>query len=416
MNRPTADRSTFPGMMSRAPDWRPRGRGLVNRLLTASCLGAALLTFSPAALFGEAGVAKPVTPGASPEAVALLQLLYDISGNHILTGQHNYPNTKSRNSEFASRYIGKTPVIFGSDWGHAKAGDSDSYLARPDIVQEAIRQHERGSIVALCWHAVPPTANEPITFRQLPNSDPKALSSVQGKLLDEQFRDVLTPGTALYNHWCAQVDAVAVFLKQLQDAHVPVLWRPYHEMNGDWFWWGIAPPYWAFAWAGGQALARYILDSPWVVRGRNVLDFAAGSGIAGIAAALMGATHVEASDVDSMAAQAVALNAEGNGVSVAVRAEDVMAMPPGPWDVVLAGDICYEAAMTELCFPWLQRLAADGKLVLLSDPGRAYLPHTGLVRLAEYTIPTSRELEDRDSRETVIYQVEAKGLAAKAPE
>jgi predicted nicotinamide N-methyase len=178
----------------------------------------------------------------------------------------------------------------------------------------------------------------------------------------------------------------------------------------------IAPPYWAFAWAGGQALARYILDSPWVVRGRNVLDFAAGSGIAGIAAALMGATHVEASDVDSMAAQAVALNAEGNGVSVAVRAEDVMAMPPGPWDVVLAGDICYEAAMTELCFPWLQRLAADGKLVLLSDPGRAYLPHTGLVRLAEYTIPTSRELEDRDSRETVIYQVEAKGLAAKAPE
>jgi mannan endo-1,4-beta-mannosidase len=129
-------------------------------------------------------------------------------------------------------------MIFGSDWGHAKAGDSDSYLARPDIVQEAIRQHQRGSIVALCWHAVPPTANEPITFRQLPNSDPKALSSVQGKLLDEQFRDVLTPGTALYNHWCAQVDAVAVFLKQLQDAHVPVLWRPYHEMNGDWFWWG----------------------------------------------------------------------------------------------------------------------------------------------------------------------------------
>ena len=238
MNRPTADRSTFPGMMSQAPAWWLRGGGLVNRLLTASCLGAALLTFSPAALFGEAGVAKPVTPGASPEATALLQLLYDISGNHILTGQHNYPNTKSRNSEFASRYIGKTPVIFGSDWGHAKAGDSDSYLARPDIVQEAIRQHERGSIVALCWHAVPPTANEPITFRQLPNSDPKALSSVQGKLLDEQFRDVLTPGTALYNHWCAQVDAVAVFLKQLQDAHVPVLWRPYHEMNGDWFWWG----------------------------------------------------------------------------------------------------------------------------------------------------------------------------------
>ena len=191
-----------------------------------------------ASLPAQGVVAKPVTPGASPEATALLQLLYDISGNHTLTGQHNFPNTRSHNSDFAAKYIGKTPVIFGSDWGHAKAGDSDSYLARPDIVEEAIRQHQRGSIVALCWHAVPPTADEPITFRQLPGSDPKALSSVQGKLLDEQFRDVLTPGSALYNHWCAQVDAVAVFLKQLQDAHVPVLWRPYHEMNGDWFWWG----------------------------------------------------------------------------------------------------------------------------------------------------------------------------------
>lgn len=190
------------------------------------------------ALLGEPAPARPVTPGASPEAVALLQFLYSISGKHILTGQHNYPNTKSRNSEFAAKYIGKTPVIFGSDWGHAKAGDSDSYLARPDIVQEAIRQHRMGAIVALCWHAVPPTADEPITFRQLPGSDPKHLKSVQGSLLDDQFRDVLTPGTELYNRWCSQVDEVAVFLKQLQDAHVPVLWRPYHEMNGDWFWWG----------------------------------------------------------------------------------------------------------------------------------------------------------------------------------
>jgi mannan endo-1,4-beta-mannosidase len=182
--------------------------------------------------------ARPVTPDASPEAVALLQFLHDISGKYTLTGQHNFPNTKSRNSQFAAKYIGKTPIIFGSDFGHAKAGDSDSYLARPDIVQEAIRQNRMGAIVALCWHAVPPTADEPVTFRQLPGSDPKRLTSVQGKLLDEQFRDVLTPGTELYNRWCAQVDEVAVFLKQLQDAHVPVLWRPYHEMNGDWFWWG----------------------------------------------------------------------------------------------------------------------------------------------------------------------------------
>jgi mannan endo-1,4-beta-mannosidase len=198
---------------------------------------AALLVGLPGAR-SQAVPAVPVTPRASPEAAALLRLLNKASGKFILSGQHNFPNVKSRNSEFASKYIGKTPVIWGTDWGHAKAGDSDSYLARPDIVREAIRQHNLGSIVAICWHAVPPTANEPITFRQLPGSDPKQLRSVQGKLLDEQFRDVLTPGTALYTQWCAQVDQIAVFLKQLQDAHVPVLWRPYHEMNGDWFWWG----------------------------------------------------------------------------------------------------------------------------------------------------------------------------------
>ncbi len=206
-------------------------------LLKAAAFAVGALIAGSPSLPAE-GAAKPVTPNASPEAAALLQLLYDISGKYTLTGQHNFPNTKNRNSQFAAKYIGKTPIIFGSDWGHAKAGDSDSYLARPDIVQEAIRQHQMGAIVALCWHAVPPTADEPITFRQLPGSDPKMLKSVQGKLLDDQFRDVLTPGTPLYNHWCAQVDVIAGYLKQLQDAHVPVLWRPYHEMNGDWFWWG----------------------------------------------------------------------------------------------------------------------------------------------------------------------------------
>jgi mannan endo-1,4-beta-mannosidase len=210
----------------------------MKSLLKAALFAAIPLLVGSPALRAEGEVAKPVTPNASPEATALLQLLYDISGKYTLTGQHNYPNTKSRNSQFAAKYIGKTPVIFGSDWGQAKAGDTDTYLARPDIVQEAIRQHQLGSLVTLCWHAVPPTADEPVTFAKLPGSDPKMLRSVQGKLLDEQFQEVLTPGTPLYNHWCAQVDAIAVFLKQLQDAHVPVLWRPYHEMNGDWFWWG----------------------------------------------------------------------------------------------------------------------------------------------------------------------------------
>jgi mannan endo-1,4-beta-mannosidase len=210
----------------------------MKSLLKAALCAAISLLAGSSALLAQGQIARPVAPDASPEAVALLQLLYDISGKYTLTGQHNFPNTKSRNSQFAAKYIGKTPVIFGSDFGQAKAGDTDSYLARPDIVQEAIRQHQLGSIVALCWHAVPPTADEPVTFRQLPGSDPKMLKSVQGKLLDDQFKDVLTPGNPLYNHWCAQVDAIAVFLRQLQDAHVPVLWRPYHEMNGDWFWWG----------------------------------------------------------------------------------------------------------------------------------------------------------------------------------
>jgi mannan endo-1,4-beta-mannosidase len=141
---------------------------------------------------------KPVTPGALPEVQALLETLYSLSGHYTLSGQHNYPNVKSRNSEFAAKYTGKMPAIFSSDLGHAKADDFDSYLARPDIVKEAIRQHQLGALVTLCWHAVPPTADEPVTFQQLPGSDPKKLTSVQGKLLDEQFKDVLTPGTALY--------------------------------------------------------------------------------------------------------------------------------------------------------------------------------------------------------------------------
>ena len=180
----------------------------------------------------------PSNPNSTPEARALLDLFYRISGRYTLTGQHNYPNTRDHNTLFAAEYIGQTPAIWSTDMGFAKAGDYDSYLARADIVREAIRQHNKGSIITICWHAVPPTADEPVTFQPQGKVAPDSLASVQGKLLDEQFRDVLTPGTRLYKRWAAQVDSVAVYLKKLQDAHVPVLWRPYHEMNGDWFWWG----------------------------------------------------------------------------------------------------------------------------------------------------------------------------------
>ncbi|MGA9449971.1 MAG: glycosyl hydrolase [Verrucomicrobiia bacterium] len=181
---------------------------------------------------------RPVTPHASPEAVALLKYLHRISGRHTLTGQHNYPNTHDTSTRRAAAAWGKTPAIFGQDFGFAAPGDKDAVAARPDIIAEVKRQYARGSIITLCWHAVPPTADEPVTFRPKRGASSNQLASVQGRLTDEQWQDLITPGTKLNQHWCEQVDVIAGYLKQLRDAHVPVLWRPYHEMNGDWFWWG----------------------------------------------------------------------------------------------------------------------------------------------------------------------------------
>jgi len=189
-------------------------------------------------LGGGCASVRPVTPNASPEAVALLKYLHGISGQHTLTGQHNYPATKDTSTLQAAAAWGKTPAVFGQDFGFAAPGDKDALTARPDIVAECERQYAQGSIIALCWHAVPPTADEPVTFLPKPGAPTNHLASVQGHLTDEQWNELITPGTELYNHWCAQVDVIAGYLKQLQAAHMPVLWRPYHEMNGDWFWWG----------------------------------------------------------------------------------------------------------------------------------------------------------------------------------
>ena len=195
-----------------------------------------LMAFLPS--FGQSPAIKPATPHASPEARALLQLLYKLSGKYTLMGQHNFPAAGDRNSRFAAGYIGKPPVIWSTDFGFAKEGDKDSYRLRSAMVKEAIRQNKLGSIITLCWHAVPPTADEPVTFQPVASADPLKLASVQGRLTDDQFKDILTPGTALYQYWAAQVDTIAAYLKQLQKAHIAVLWRPYHEMNGNWFWWG----------------------------------------------------------------------------------------------------------------------------------------------------------------------------------
>jgi len=167
---------------------------------------------------------------------------------------------------------------------------------------------------------------------------------------------------------------------------------------------GTPPPYWAFAWPGGQAIARQLLDQPALVAGRRVLDFAAGSGLAAIAAALAGAAAVEAAEIDPLAGAAIALNAAANGVRVAWRQADLVGSDER-WDVVLAGDICYERPMAERVMLWLRRLAGQGCLVLMGDPGRSYLPDRGLARLASHVVPTSRELEDRTERETVIWRV-----------
>ncbi|WP_200808543.1 class I SAM-dependent methyltransferase [Tistlia consotensis] len=167
---------------------------------------------------------------------------------------------------------------------------------------------------------------------------------------------------------------------------------------------GLPPPYWAFAWAGGQGLARYLLDQPEVVAGRRVLDFAAGSGVAGLAAARAGAAAVEASEIDAFALAALKLNAALNGLALTVRSDDLVGRDEG-WAVVLAGDVCYERPMAERVFAWLRSLAARGALVLLGDPGRTYLPKAGLERITAYGVRTSRELEDSDLRNAVVWRV-----------
>ena len=166
----------------------------------------------------------------------------------------------------------------------------------------------------------------------------------------------------------------------------------------------LPPPYWAFAWAGGQALARHILDHPELVRGGAVLDFGAGSGLVAIAAAKAGA-RVTAAEVDRFAAAAIALNAALNGVAVAVEPADVIGREPAPWQIVLAGDMCYERPLAERLTRWLRALTAQGVTVLLGDPGRAYLPTAGLEPLARYAVPTSLELEDRLTREGVVWRM-----------
>jgi predicted nicotinamide N-methyase len=169
----------------------------------------------------------------------------------------------------------------------------------------------------------------------------------------------------------------------------------------------IDPPYWAFCWPGGQAIARYLLDNPDTVRGKRVLDFAAGSGVASMAAMRAGAERIIANDIDLMSLVAARLNAEVNDLAIETSADDWLARPgtAPEADAVIAGDVCYEREMSARALAWLREHANAGRLVLLGDPGRNYFTAQGLQELARYEIPTSLQLENRGMRETVVWRV-----------
>ena len=166
----------------------------------------------------------------------------------------------------------------------------------------------------------------------------------------------------------------------------------------------LPPPYWAFAWPGGQALARYLLDHPERIAGKHVLDIGAGSGLVSIAAKKAGAARVTAAEIDALAVAAIRLNAALNDVAIEAESRDLIGGACS-WDTILVGDMCYERPLADRLTAWLRTLAANGATVLLGDPGRAYLPKEGLTEIACYTVPTSLDLEDRATRETVIWQL-----------
>lgn len=166
---------------------------------------------------------------------------------------------------------------------------------------------------------------------------------------------------------------------------------------------GLPPPFWAFAWAGGQGVARYVLDHPATVANAVVLDFASGSGLVGIAAAQAGAKHVISCDIDPFARPAIALNADVNHAAVEIRVDDLIGSDDG-WDVVLAGDVFYDKPLADRLVSWFTALAARGADIIVGDPGRSYFPKNLLDSLAVYSVPVTRILEDADVKQTTVWR------------
>jgi predicted nicotinamide N-methyase len=185
----------------------------------------------------------------------------------------------------------------------------------------------------------------------------------------------------------------------LADEVTPI-WKMTEEQLGEI---GLPPPFWAFAWAGGQALARYLIDHPAEVVRKSVLDFAAGSGIVGIAAMKAGAARVLCADIDGFSAAAVELNGKANGVVLGFTDTDLLDAPPPSVDLIAAGDIFYEKPLAGRVLAWLAQARSSGTRVLIGDPGRSYFPRTGLIKLAEYQVPTTCELEDIEVKKTAVW-------------
>lgn len=190
-------------------------------------------------------------------------------------------------------------------------------------------------------------------------------------------------------------------LLHLAEESLP-LWQRTEDELGQM---GLPPPFWAFAWAGGQALGRYILDNPDVVRGKRVIDLAAGSGLDAVAAMKAGASSALASDIDAFALAAMEMNAAANGVAISVTGVDLLAAPPPEADVVIVGDMFYERELADSGLTWLMQCRARGMDVIVGDPGRSYFPRDRFTKLAEHSVPVTRELEDSEIKRTSVWRL-----------
>lgn len=217
------------------------------------------------------------------------------------------------------------------------------------------------------------------------------------KITPEKAENFIRANTALI----APPHVPEIMLHLADEAHD--LWlRTEEELEAI----GLPPPFWAFAWAGGQGLARHVLDNPGLVSGKRVLDFASGSGVVAIAAAKAGAAHVLAADIDPFCGAAIALNAHENDATLGFTDENLIGKI-GDWDVVLAGDVFYDHAFAGQLTPWFHSLSNQGATILVGDPGRAYLPKTGLTVLATYQVPVTRVLEDAEVKKTTVWRIES---------